>query len=94
MLVSHQRSSFSSAILSNHRVEFVIAHIQRRVDRYEGLEINIDLAFLITVFGKDCAAIDDKTVRRAFDVVQFETLLRAGNGGQRGQSIVDAIGFY
>ena len=72
-------------------MEFVIEHKQliQRVDRYAGFESNIDLAFLITVFGKDGAAIDEKTVRRqAFGgVVQFETLLRDGNGGQRGQSI-------
>jgi hypothetical protein len=39
-------------------VEFVVAKIERRVDRFEGLEIDVDLLFLALV-GDDSSTIDD-----------------------------------
>jgi len=67
------------------RVELVVAEIQGRVDGSEGFEVDVDLAFF-PVFGDDGPAVHDQSVGRAL-VVEFQALLRGGDGAQDTQSI-------
>ena len=66
-------------------VKLVVAKIQRSIDRLEGLEVDIDLAFL-AFRGQDFTAVDDEAVRGDF-VIELETLLGRGNGREHGLTV-------
>ena len=59
-------------------VEFVIAQVERRVDRFERLEIDVDLP-LLAFGGDDFAAVDDQSIWRDF-VVKLQALLGGRDG--------------
>lgn len=66
-------------------MEFVVAKIKRGVDGFEGLEVNVDLAFL-SLRRNDFSAIDNESIWW-YLIVQLQTLLRRSNGGQDRQTI-------
>ena len=66
-------------------VELVVAQVKGGVDGLEGLEIDVDLS-LLSFLGQDFTTVDDQTIRGDL-VVQLETLLGRGNGGQDGLSV-------
>jgi hypothetical protein len=66
-------------------VELVVAQVKGSVDGLEGLEIDVDLS-LLSFLGQDFTTVDDQAVRGDL-VVQLETLLGRGNGGQDGLSV-------
>lgn len=66
-------------------MELVVAQVQRRVDWFERLEIDIDFAFL-PFLGQDFTAVDDQAIGRDF-VVKLEALLGRGNGGKDGLTV-------
>ena len=66
-------------------VELVVAQVKGGVDGLEGLEIDVDLS-LLSFLCQDFTTVDDQTIRRDL-VVQLETLLGRGNGGQDGLSV-------
>ena len=61
-------------------MELVVTEVERGVDGLEGLEIDVDLAFL-SLGSQDFTTVDDQAIRRNL-VVQLETLLGRGDGGQ------------
>lgn len=66
-------------------VELVVAKIQRGVDGLERLKVDVDLA-LLAFLGEDFTAVDNEAVRGNL-VVQLESALGGGNGGQDGLSV-------
>lgn len=66
-------------------VELVVTQVKGGVDGLERLEIDVDLS-LLSFLGQDFTTVDDQTVRGDL-VVQLETLLGRGNGGQDGLSV-------
>ena len=66
-------------------VELVVTQVERRVNRLEGLKIDVHFLLLV-VIGEYGAAIDDETVRRHFGE-EFEALLRGGYCGENGEAV-------
>ena len=67
------------------RVELVVAEVERRVDRLEGLEVDVDLLFLALV-GDDGAAVDDQAVGRNLGV-ELEPVLDRSDGAEDRQPV-------
>ena len=66
-------------------MKFIVAEIQRSIDRLERLEINIDLSFF-ALGCDDFTAVDDQAIRRNLGV-ELQPLLGRGDGGQDGLAI-------
>ena len=66
-------------------VKLVVAEVERRVDRLEGFEVDVDL-LLLALVRDDRAAVDDEAVRRHF-CVQLQSVLDRGDGAQHGQPV-------
>jgi hypothetical protein len=66
-------------------MELVVTQVKGGVDGLEGLEIDVDLS-LLAFLGQDFTTVDDQTIRGDL-VVQLQTLLGRGNGGQDGLSV-------
>jgi hypothetical protein len=62
---------------TNLRVKLVIAQVQRRINRSEGLKVNVNL-LLLAVIRQDFTAENNEAVGGA-SVVQFQSLLRGCN---------------
>lgn len=67
------------------RVELVVTEVQGRVDGFEGFKINVDFA-LFALGGDDFTTVHDQAIGGDL-VVQLETLLRGGDGGQNRKSV-------
>ena len=61
-------------------MKLVVTEIEGGVDGLEWFKVDVDLAFL-AVFGNDSAAVNDESVLGTL-VVQFEALLRRGDGAE------------
>ena len=68
-------------------MKLVVAQVQRGVDWFERLEVDVDLA-LFSFRRNDFAAVDDQPIRRNF-VVELKTLL-GGRDGREHRQTVDA----
>ena len=66
-------------------MELVVAEVERRVDRLEGLEVDVDLLFLALV-GDDGAAVDDQAVGRNLGV-ELEPVLDRSDGAEDRQPV-------
>jgi len=66
-------------------MELIVAEIERSIDGLERLKIDIDFA-LLSFAGDDFTTVYDQAIGRDFGV-EFEFLLRGGDGGQDGETI-------
>ena len=58
-------------------MELVVAKVERCVDGFEGLEVDVDL-LLLALLGDDGAAVDDEAHGRHLGV-QLESVLHGGS---------------
>lgn len=61
-------------------MELVVAEVERGIDGLEGLEVDIDLAFL-AFGGDDFTAVDDEAIGRDTGI-ELEALLGRRNSGE------------
>ena len=66
-------------------MELVVAKVERCVDGFEGLEVDVDL-LLLALVRDDRAAVDDQSVRGHLGV-ELEAVLHGGDGAQHGQAV-------
>jgi len=58
-------------------VEFIVAKIERCIDRFEGLEVDIH-SLLLPIIRQDCSAIKHQPIVR-YSRVEFQLLLSRGD---------------
>ena len=66
-------------------MEFVVAEVERSVDRLEGLKVDVDL-LLLALVGDDGSAVNDEAVGRNLGV-ELEPVLDRGDGAQDRQPV-------
>ena len=66
-------------------MKFVVAEIQRSVDRLEGLEVDVDF-LLLALVRHDCAAVDDQAVWGHLGV-ELEAVLHGSDGAQHREPV-------
>jgi len=66
-------------------VKFVVAEVERGVDRLERFKVDVHFA-LLPFLGDYRSAVDDEAVFWAF-AVELETLLGGGDGSEDGETV-------
>lgn len=66
-------------------VELVVTKVERGVDGLERFEVNVNLA-LLAFLGDNFTTVDNQTIGWNL-VVQLQTLLGGGDGGQDGKTV-------
>ena len=66
-------------------MEFVVAKVERRIDRLKRFKVNIDLSFF-SLRGQDFPAVDNQTIRWHL-IVKLQSLLCGRDGRKNGLAI-------